>query len=318
MKGRASTEPDRPMTPGLILSIGEAMVELSPSDTPELWRLGIAGDTLNTAWYLRHLLGPDWRVGYLSRVGMGPFSQRMLDFLQAAGIETTHVGRDPRREIGLYAISLRDGERSFEYWRDTSAARRLAEDAGALRQALGTCSLAYLSGITVAILPPEGRATLLAALRTARAAGLRVVFDPNLRPRLWPDLATMRAGIEATARLADVVLPSFDDEAAHFGDADPQATVQRYLALGAGDVVVKNAGHPIRFGGRGGAAEVGGLVPERAVDTTAAGDSFNAGFLAAWLEGAETAPAIRAGHALSREVIGHRGAMVPAAVAGRR
>ncbi len=302
------------MSAPLILAIGEAMVELSAAKEGDLWRLGIAGDTLNTAWYLRRLLGPGWRVGYLSRVGEGAFSAKMMDFLAAEGIEATHVSRDPEREIGLYAISLRDGERSFSYWRDTSAAKRLADDPVALTRALADCRLAYFSGITVAILPDEGRAALASALSEARAKGTRVVFDPNLRPRLWPDAAAMRAGIEAFAAVSDLVLPSFDDEATHFGDADPGATIRRYLGLGAGHVVVKNGGGPMRFGGAEGEGALGDLAPEPAVDTTAAGDSFNAGYLAAALAGADCAAAIRAGHALSRRVIRHRGALVPAAV----
>lgn len=293
-----------------ILSIGEAMVELGQSDQPGLWRLGIAGDTLNTAWYLRRSLGADWQVDYLSRVGTGAFSQQMLDFLATEGIGTAHVGRDPDREIGLYAISLTNGERSFAYWRDTAAARRLADDPAALDAALGGAAMAYFSGITVAILPPQGRANLLAALSRARAAGTRVVFDTNLRPRLWADAAAMRQGVSDAAAGADLVLPSFDDEATHFGDTDPQATVARYLALGAGQVVVKNGGGPIDFGGADGSGVVSGLASETPVDSTAAGDSFNAGYLAAWLSGADCAAAIAAGHALSRKVIRHRGALV--------
>ena len=297
-----------------LLSIGEAMVELGQSDQPGLWRLGIAGDTLNTAWYLRRLLGADWQVDYLSRVGTGAFSQRMVDFLAAEGIGTDHVGRDPDREIGLYAISLTNGERSFAYWRDNSAAKRLADDPAMLDAALDGAAVAYVSGITAAILPPEGRANLLAALARARAGGTRIVFDPNLRPRLWPDAAAMRQGISDAAAGADLVLPSFDDEAAHFGDPDPQATVARYLALGAGQVVVKNGGEPIRFGGHDGVGIVTDLEPETPVDSTAAGDSFNAGYLSAWLSGAECAAAIAAGHALSRRVIRHRGALVAEAL----
>lgn len=298
-----------------ILSIGEAMVELGQSDQPGLWRLGIAGDTLNTAWYLRRLLGADWQVDYLSRVGQGAFSQQMVDFLVAEGIGATHVGRDPDREIGLYAISLKDGERSFAYWRDTSAAKRLADDPAALDAALDGAGVAYFSGITVAILPPQGRANLLAALGRAKAAGTWIVFDPNLRPRLWTDANTMRQGISDAAAGADLVLPSFDDEATHFGDADPQATVARYLALGAGQVVVKNGGGPISFGGAGGSGVIDDLAPETPVDSTAAGDSFNAGYLAASLSGADCAAAIAAGHDLSRKVIRHRGALVQQAVA---
>lgn len=302
-------------TAGLVLSIGEAMVELSQGDSPEAWRLGIAGDTLNTAWYLRGLLPAPWRVGYVSRVGMGAFSQRMVDFLDVSGIETAHVSRDPAREIGLYAISLENGERSFSYWRDRSAAKGLADDAAWLAQAFAGARVLYLSGITLAILPDEARARLMAELASARARGALVVFDPNLRPRLWPDTATMCAAIEAMAAGADLVFPSFDDEAAHFGDHDLNATCARYLACGAGHVVVKNGGGPMRFAGRDGTGQIDDLTPETPVDTTAAGDSFNAGYLAAMLQGADCETAIRAGHALSRKVIAHRGALVPQALA---
>lgn len=300
---------------GRIISIGEAMLELSAAGETDLWRLGIAGDTFNTAWYLRRLLPKAFSVDYFTRVGTGEFSQQMLDFLAAEGIGTGHIARDPRREIGLYAISLKNGERSFSYWRDSSAAKLLADDPAALDRALAGARVAYFSGISVAILSDQGRANLRAALDRARADGTMVVFDPNLRPRLWPDAGAMRAGIEEAASGADLVLPSFDDEAAHFGDADAQATIRRYLALGAGHVVVKNGGGPMWFGGRQGTGDLAGLTPEQPVDTTAAGDSFNAGYLAAMLAGADCAGAICAGHALSRQVIRHHGALVPAAVA---
>ena len=296
-----------------ILCIGEAMVELSAAG--ELWRLGIAGDTLNTAWYLRGLLGADWRVGYLSRVGMGAFSQRMLDFLTSSGIDARFVSRDPAREIGLYAITLQDGERSFSYWRDNSAAKRLADDPAALARALDGAGIAYLSGITLAILPPEGRAALLDALETARAAGTRVVFDPNLRPRLWQDAATMRATVQSAAAACDLILPSLDDETTHFGDADAQATIARYLAAGAQQVVVKAGGGPVAFGGADGTGIVTGLPRVQPVDTTAAGDSFNAGFLAARLSGAAIPDAIHRAHGLSLRVIAHPGALVAQALA---
>lgn len=303
-----------PHPPARILSIGEAMVELSRAGEADLWRLGVAGDTLNTAWYLRRLLPCDWQVGYLSRTGTGEFSRRMLEFLVAEGIDATHVGIDPHRQIGLYAISLADGERSFSYWRDTSAARHLADDRASLDAALAGCGLAYLSGITLAILDEAGRARLLDALATARAAGTRIVFDPNLRPRLWPDTATMCRVVEQAAAGSDLILPSFDDEATHFGDADPDATLARYLACGAGRVVVKNGGGPICYGGADGHGRLDGLIRETPVDTTAAGDSFNAAFLAAWLTGSGPHDAILAGHALSRQVIRHPGALVPQAI----
>ncbi|SMG53741.1 sugar kinase [Paracoccus sp. J56] len=298
-----------------ILSIGEAMVELSPSGQDGLWRLGIAGDTLNTAWYLRHQLSSDWRIAYCSRIGMGQFSQQMVNFLTGEGIDATHVSRDPQREIALYAISLKDGERSFSYWRDTSAAKRLADDPTVLASALQGTAIAYFSGITLAILPDAGRKVLIQALSAARAAGTQVVFDPNLRPRLWPDLPVMRNEIEAAAAIADLVLPSFDDEHSFFGDGDPQATIARYLSRGAGQVVVKAGGAAIHYGGREGAGLIEDLPRETPVDTTAAGDSFNAGYLAARIGGADIPAAIHAAHDLSRKVILNHGALVREAVA---
>lgn len=297
-----------------ILSIGEAMLELSPADDSADWRLGVAGDTLNTAWYLRRLLPQDWQVDYMTRVGMGEFSRRMVDFLTGAGIGTAHVGRDPDREIGLYAISLKDGERSFSYWRDNSAARRLADDPAFMADALAGCDLAYFSGITLAILSPVGREALLAALAAARAKGTRIVLDTNLRPRLWSDPQTMCDTIHAASRHADLMLPSYDDEAAHFGDTDPQTTLDRYLSHGAGHVVVKNGGGKIWYQGADGCGKIDDLQTEIPVDTTAAGDSFNAGYLSAALQGKDCDTAIRAGHALSRQVIRHKGALVPAAL----
>ncbi|MCQ0970236.1 sugar kinase [Paracoccus sp. TK19116] len=299
---------------GRILCIGEAMVELSQTGDSGLWRLGVAGDTLNTAWYLRRLLPLEWRIGYFSRVGSGEFSQKMIDFLDAEGIDASTVGRDPDREIGLYAITLTDGERSFAYWRDSSAARRLADDAPTLQRALTDCDIAYLSGITLAILPEDGRQRLIAALADARRQGTRIVFDTNLRPRLWSDAATMRHWIETMAGGSDLILPSFDDEQQHFDDTGPAATIARYRRCGAQQVIVKAGGAPVHYGGSEGEGSVDGLVRDIPVDTTAAGDSFNAGYLAARIDGAPIADAIRRAHELSRRVIGARGALVPEAV----
>ncbi|SDD64594.1 2-dehydro-3-deoxygluconokinase [Paracoccus isoporae] len=309
------------MTGQKILSIGEAMVELSQAPPAgaggagDLWRLGFAGDTLNTAWYLRRLLAPDWEVAYLTRVGLGGFSDRLLEFIAAEGIDTAHIARDAWREVGLYAISLSEGERSFSYWRDFSAARWLADDPALLARALDGVGVAYLSGITLAILPEQGRANLLAALAAARRAGTRIVFDPNLRPRLWPDLDMMRAVVSEAAASCDLVMPSFDDEREFFVDADADGCVARYLDLGAAQVILKAGGDPVRFGGAEGAGVVGDLPRERPVDTTAAGDSFNAGYLAARLQGQGIETSIRQAHDLSRKVIGHPGALVREAVA---
>jgi 2-dehydro-3-deoxygluconokinase len=169
---------------GRIVAIGECMGELSETGTPGTLSMGFAGDTLNTAWYLKGKLGRDWQIDYLTAVGTDTLSQRLVDFLAAEDIGTQHIRRLADKTIGLYHISLRDGERSFTYWRNDSAARRLASDPAAVVAALQDADVAYWSGITLAILPPADRVALLEILSQFAGRGGQVVFDPNLRPRL--------------------------------------------------------------------------------------------------------------------------------------
>lgn len=299
------------MTPEIarIVCVGECMVELSAAG-PGLYRRGFAGDTFNTAWYLRRLLPAGFAVDYATCVGDDELSAQMRDFIAGAGVGVGSVRAEPGRTVGLYMISLRDGERSFAYWRSASAARRLAADAGWLGDQLRGAGLVLFSGITMAIVPPEDRPTLLAALAAARAGGALVAFDPNIRMRLWPDAEAARAGLTAAAGSADILLPSFDDEAALFGDADPAATLARYRGLGARAVVVKNGpGEVLAWDADEGAVAFA-PAPIAATDSTAAGDSFNAACLAARLQGASLAEAVAAGARLAGRVCQSPGGLV--------
>ena len=293
-----------------VLSIGECMVELSSTGN-NTYSMGFAGDTFNAAWYLRRLLPLDWNVSYFSTVGTDPTSDDMISFMNASGINTDHIAQLSGKAAGLYMIQLKEGERSFSYWRDTSAARQLAQDADRLDAAMQSAGIVIFSGITMAILPPEGRDTLINALARARANGSTIVFDPNLRPHLWADTTVMCCEVSRAAKTADIVLPSFDDEQEFFGDDTPEATAQRYSDLGVGLVVVKNGVEEmlVRDGGKG----LLRFTPEKIahpVDTTAAGDSFNAGFLSSLISDGDIQTAIRAGAALSAKVINHLGALV--------
>ncbi|MEM1380200.1 MAG: sugar kinase [Pseudomonadota bacterium] len=290
-----------------VVSFGEAMLELSGLE-PERCRLSIAGDTFNTAVYLARA---GISVAYATAIGACPFSQRLTQALQAEGIATDLVARVPDRALGVYAIELdEDGERSFTYWRSESAVRALFSSAKAetVRSALLETKLLYLSGITLSLYTEDVRDELLRVLEKRKTEGLCTVFDPNYRPRNWSSAAVAQAAMERATSLATWSLPTFDDEAALFGDASPEATADRHRALGADEVIVKH-------GAKGAfIAETGWVAPQTVVtptDTTGAGDSFNAAYIAAQLTGADKTTSVRFGHQLAAKVLSVSGALLP-------
>ncbi len=292
------------------LSVGECMVEMSDAGGG-LYRRGFAGDTFNTAWYARRLLPDTWRVGYVSAIGDDAASAEMAAFMQGEGIDISTLRRFPDRTVGLYMISLEQGERSFSYWRGQSAARGLADDPTWLAEALSGGDILYFSGITLAILTPAARQTLCDALRQARTNGAQVAFDTNLRPRLWESKTTMQDGMHLGASVADVVLPSFDEETILFDDASPADTITRYRKCGAEIVAVKNGPADLTLWDGGQEQTVSALPIGKVVDTTAAGDSFGAAFLTELAQGRSPTDAAQGAMALAAKVIQSRGALVP-------
>lgn len=295
-----------------LLCLGECMVELSPTATGEYAR-GFAGDTFNTAWYARRLLPADWSVAYGSCIGTDAISDEMAAFMAGEGIDTTTLRRLPDRTVGLYMISLRKGERSFSYWRGQSAAKCLADDPDWLATTLQGRSVIHFSAITLAILSPDQRRSFCAALAQARADGSLIAFDTNLRPRLWEGAEAMRAGVMLGASVADIVLPSFDEETGLWGDQTAADTIARYSQAGASRVVVKDGGGPVTLWSAGHGSRRHAATPvAQIVDTTAAGDSFAGGFLAHLAQGASEDHAAQAAMSLAARVIQSRGALVPA------
>ena len=293
-----------------IVAIGECMVEMAPVATEGQFRLGYAGDTLNTAWYLRRLLGADDQIDYFTVVGIDAISDKMLRFLQQAGIGTDCILRRNDKSVGFYMIQLQAGERSFTYWRSDGAARSLAADLVPLQAALDGADLTYFSGITLAILPPADRIGLLTVLRQFRNSGGIVVFDPNLRPKLWASSDEMTQAVMQAATVSDIALPSYDDEAHWFGDGSAEATLQRYVAAQVGCCIIKNGSGRIHACDGDQRIICDPIQDVTLVDSTAAGDSFNAGFIAARLQGADLRDAVQVGSSLAAQVIANFGALV--------
>lgn len=299
-----------PMARPPIACIGECMIELNQIDLGNgNARLGFAGDTLNTAIYLARL-GCD--VAYITNLGTDALSTQMLQRFGAEALDCRLIGRHESRLPGIYAIETDPhGERSFRYWREASAARTLFSGIGAGLADLAGFDVIYLSGITLAILPDDVRFALIAAAKGLKDAGRQVVFDTNYRPRLWPDDAAARTSFDAMWGATSLALPSHDDEEQLYPGLPPQQVIDRIAALGPAEIALKNGarGPMIRFDGK----TVHTAMPEadKVVDTSGAGDSFNAGYLAARLRGVAPLQAAAAGHLLAMAVIGHHGAVIP-------
>lgn len=295
----------------VFLGLGECMVELAPSGQPDTFRQGFAGDVFNTLWYAARCLGSDWRVRMHTALGTDQLSEELAAFAGAAGVDCSEAPRLPGAMPGLYMIRLHQGERRFLYWRGQSAARQMLADPALVERQIATARLVYLSGITLAILPPKDRTRLINLISQARGRGQIVAFDPNIRPALWEDTATLRATLTQAAGAASLVLPSFDDECMTFGDTSPEATVARYQAAGCPLVVVKTGPGPVVTSDQTGSlAHATPPLDGPVIDSTAAGDSFNAAFLATWLHGGDLAASVRAGQTLAAKVIKGHGALV--------
>jgi 2-dehydro-3-deoxygluconokinase len=295
-----------------IASIGECMLEVSGAQShPDLRRLGFGGDTLNTAIYLARLGVP---VDYVTALGDDPYSERMVEAWREEAVGTGLVQRIAGRLPGLYMIEVDErGERRFYYWRQQAPAREIFgnERTDALCEALLRYEWLYLSGISLSLYREAGRDRLFDLLRRFRAQGGKVAFDSNYRPRAWPSVEVARREVEDQLALTDLVLSSLEDETGLHGVATAEQACDRIHGFGPQTVVIKQ-------GAQGCVVSIKGrktLVPagkvDKIVDATAAGDSFNAGFLAATLRGEEPLAAAKLGHRCAGIVIGHHGAIVP-------
>ncbi|MBW8753366.1 MAG: sugar kinase [Sphingomonadales bacterium] len=289
-----------------VVCIGEGMLELSRKGQD--WQLGYGGDTLNTAI---HLARAGHEVAYLTAVGADPFSQEMKTKWAAEGLDTSLVLTHPTRQAGLYAISTDEaGERSFTYWRNTSAAHEMfaLDGIDAAMAEVEWVDLVYFSLISLAILPVEHRHYLLELASLVRAHGGKVAFDSNYRPRLWASQDEARAARDAAIAVTDIGLPTLEDEVALGDVADMCNWTAAWCRIGCHEVVGKMGANGCLLPDGRVIAPTSVLSP---IDTSGAGDAFNAGYLSARLNGASIEDAARAGHALAGWTIMRPGAIPP-------
>jgi 2-dehydro-3-deoxygluconokinase len=294
-----------------IALIGECMIELQHRADGSLQQ-SFGGDTLNAAVYLRRELGEPSTVDYVTALGDDSFSDAMCKHWAEEGLGLGMVQRLPGRLPGLYCIQTdANGERKFLYWRNEAAVRDCFTTPAAepILAALAAYDVVYFSGITLAVLGEVGRGRLLETLIETRQRGGRVVFDNNYRPRLWASVDAARAAYQRVLAEVDIALLTEDDERALFGYEDSEQVFAAYPAIA--EVVLKRGADACLIRCEGDRFEVPALVVEKVVDTTAAGDSFSAAYLASRLKGGSPQDAALAGHRLASRVIQVPGALIP-------
>jgi 2-dehydro-3-deoxygluconokinase len=303
------------MGPPNIACIGECMLEFVSSRTQHsTFERRYGGDTLNTCVYLARLLKTSAKLHYVTRLGADRFSQSMIEDWQRQDIDCSMVERVPGRLPGLYIIDTDDtGERSFMYWRSEAPARELFRASGQeIAGRLAGFAVLYLSGITLAILSPEGRARVIDLMTSCRNGGGLVAYDTNHRSRLWNDPADAVLWNSRAIGASTLVLPSSDDLSTLFGEAlTNERWLDRLSHLGATEAVLKTGGDTVHILQDGNHLCVPLARIPAPLDTTGAGDSFNAGYLAARLDGATPTAAVASGHRLASAVVMRPGAIIP-------
>lgn len=294
-----------------IALIGECMIELQHRADGSLQQ-SFGGDTLNAAVYLRRELGDIGTVDYVTALGDDSFSDAMCAHWAEEGLGLERVQRLPGRLPGLYCIQTdANGERKFLYWRNEAAVRDCftTPAAAPILAALPAYNVVYFSGITLAVLGEVGRQRLLEVLIETRRRGGAVVFDNNYRPRLWATVDVAREAYRSVLAEVDIALLTEDDERALFGYADSEQVFAAYPAIA--EVVLKRGADACLIRCDGERLAVPALKVEKVVDTTAAGDSFSAAYLASRLKGGSPQEAALAGHRLASRVIQVPGALIP-------
>ncbi len=299
-----------------IAVIGECMLELTHVEQASRegarpMSLGYGGDTLNTSIYLaRNQIS----VSYVTALGDDIMSDWLLEEWTSEGIDCSRVQQEKGAAPGMYMVNVaEDGERSFLYWRKGSPASKMFADVQRATQifaSLQEFDYLYLSGISLAILDAASLARVFDYLELYRANGGKIAFDGNYRPNLWNSVAEAQQAYTTMYRMSDLALPTLEDEAMLFGYENAEQVAEAISAWGVPEIVVKMGGDGCLClsNNEQNYVEAEKVIP---VDTTAAGDSFNAGYLAARFKGASPSEACCSGHALASQVIQHRGAIMP-------
>ena len=296
-----------------LATLGECLIEISELDTKtneNIKKFAYGGDVLNTSVYLSR---NNIKTSFISALGNDRNSHWLLEEWQKEKIDCSLVQKLEGYYPGLYMIELDDiGERSFMYWRNNSAAKNFFENTSLLKKTLRSIKnfdYIYFSGITLAIMSEKVRDYFINYLKKFRLNGGKVIFDSNYRPILWKTQYQAKNNYIKVYKNCDIALPTYDDEKLLFNYKTKKECVQAIQKKGVKDIVLKLGKDGCFYLDEGKQVLVStGKV--KSIDTTGAGDSFNAGYIAAIINGKDKNNACKYGNSIAKDVITKKGAII--------
>jgi 2-dehydro-3-deoxygluconokinase len=296
-----------------IAVIGECMIELSSNSSQDgSYQQSFAGDTFNCAVYLKREL-PKSVVEYVTVIGDDKLSEKLLQFFHQHEINSNYVDKMANKKLGLYLIELDKGERSFNYWRETSAAKHLflTDSTVKFNDEVHNYDLIYFSAISLAVISKEGRDNFFKILKNAKQKGVKIAFDSNYRPNLYDSKQSAKELYNQAMPYCDIFLPSAEDEQALWGDKDPTDTINRTKQYNINETIIKSGEEDILYYHNNTIDKVKTKKLQKIVDSTSAGDSFNGSYLANRLSGINIPDSIERASRTASKVIMHHGSIIP-------
>ncbi|QCU74680.1 sugar kinase [Pseudoalteromonas distincta] len=294
-----------------IYFIGECMVELRAMSAATLHQ-SFAGDVYNSAVYLKRCF-PQVTTSVVTALGQDNLSKKMLERFESEQINTQLVFAHDTKVPGMYYIETDEhGERSFIYWRNDSAAKKVVDflDADALEQ-LSQGDMFFFSGISLAIIEESAREDFWKVVKQLKDAGVKIVFDPNYRARLWNSVEETKEQYHLAFTFADITLPGVEDLTTLYDVHSVEAVVEYLKPYQIEEIVVKNGPESV-VTKEGDTLQSHTIVPvKNVVDTTSAGDAFNGVYLGARLSDKSISSAVQLAAKAAGTVIQQPGAIAP-------
>ena len=286
-----------------IIGIGECLIEFFEEGSHS-YKQSVAGDVFNTLFYASRL---GLKTGLISNFGNDDLTKHIWELMDQEGIDRSSITRSETKTNGLYLISTNEsGDPHYSFWRNDSAAKETLQtiDPKRIEEYILTSKYFHFSAIALAIL--NEREILISLLQRIHGK-MTITFDTNFRKGLWDDIGILKSFIESAPSFVDILFVSSTDDENIFTKRSADEAIAFYRGLGYRKIIFKQGRKNVLAWDSMQMLEVPVLTGVKVIDATAAGDAFNAGFIAAQLHGESFESSIHSGNLCAAFVITRRG-----------